>query len=92
MKKNKSRLKNLKNNQHFEEDKKEIMLKIKEEKKLFPENNSLQKLLELIERSTLQNFDGGLSYFVVDSFSGNYELGEKIIRFEKRFMNSTTKY
>jgi len=81
----------LKNKYHFEEDKKELILKIEEQIKLFPENNNLQKLSELIQRSTLQKFDGGLSYFIVDSFSGNYELGEEVIRFEKRFMNSKTK-
>ena len=81
----------MKNNKCFEKDKKEIILEIEEAIKVFPENKNLQKLLNIVERTTSKNINGGLSYFIVDSFSGNYELGEKIIRFEQKYRNSITK-
>lgn len=76
----------MKKNQYFEFDKNNLILEVENSLRLNPSHKSLSSLLTILRKMTTETLDGGLSHFIVDSFSGNYEIGEKAILFEKKYM------
>lgn len=71
----------------FETDKSNLILEIENCIQLNSDEKNLKSLLKILKTMTFDNLNGELSYFIVDSFSGNYEIGEKAILFEKKYTN-----
>ena len=74
-------------NPNFEFDKTNLILEVENCIRLNPGEKSLNSLLKILKKMTFDNLNGGLSYFIVDSFSGTCKIGEKAILFEKKYMN-----
>lgn len=75
----------MENHPYFETDKSRLLKEIEEKIILFPEDKTLNTLLTQIKSSSPENLNGGLSYFVVESLSKLYDIGEKTILFEKKY-------
>jgi len=76
---------------NFEFDKANLILEVENCMRLYPNEKSLNSLLTILKKMTFENTNGGLSHFIVDSFSGTYVIGEKAILFEKKYMNQNQK-